>query len=163
MGFFEGKVYYAQTAEEASQSGIFSFDPATRATSRVCDGEDFDLNQKTGMMSIISRDSDEITTYNIRTKVQKSVVKGKDVFSAVWSGDGSVLFYTVYKYNADSNERYKLAMYQYNPRTEQTVEVTDIITGEFKPSNKSSEVLMTYIYVQEDRYFVPITYRIDVS
>lgn len=165
MGFFEGKLYYSQfDQEDSAKIGIFAFDVASKQTKRVCDGDSFELNTKTGVMAVISNNGKEVMIYSIRSDVNKSIIKGKDVYSVVWSNDGSVLYYTLWKYadDSDNTDRYKLTLYQYNTRTQKNDEIADTIDGYFLQSDKNGEVLMVYIYQTDDR-FVPITYRVSIS
>lgn len=161
MGFFDGKVYYSQQSVDSSQNGVFSFDPATKITNRICDGLEFEMNRKTGAMAISTGQGLKI--FYPRTRTDKVVVENKSIFSSVWATDGSELYYTVYKYDPNTNERYKLTLYQYNTLTKENTEITDIVEGDFKPSDKNSEILMVCIYNQEDQFFVPITYRIEAN
>ncbi len=164
MGFYENKLYYSQSnSDDATKSGIFSYDVASKQIKRVCDGDYFELNSKAGAMAI-TKDDREIRIYSIRSNLNKSVIKGKDVSSVVWSSDGSSLFYLLYQYDYDSanGDRFILKLYQYNTKTNESKELTDVVEGQFMQSDKSSELLMVYIYSQDNR-FVPITYRIAVD
>ncbi len=164
MGFYENKLYYSQSnQDDATKSGIFSFDVASRQIKRVCSGDYFELNAKAGAMAI-TKDDKEIRIYSIRSNLDKSIIKGKDVSSVVWSSDGSTLYYLLYQYDYDSanGDRFILKLYQYNTKSNESKELTDVVEGQFIQSDKSSELLMVYIYSQDNR-FVPITYRITVN
>ncbi len=164
MGFYDNKLYYSQSnPDDASKSGIFSYDVATKVIKKICEGDFFELNADTGAMAI-TKDDREVRIYSIRSALDKTIIKGKDVSSVVWSGDGSALYYLLYKYDYDAakGDRFILTLYQYNTKSNESKEITDVVEGQFMQSDKNSELLMVYIYSQEDR-FVPITYRITVG
>jgi dipeptidyl aminopeptidase/acylaminoacyl peptidase len=166
MGFFDGKLFYSQSnPDDASKSGIYSYDvsDSNAEAKRICDGDYFDLNSTTGAMAI-TKDDREVRIFSIRSSLDKSIIKGKDVSSVVWSSDGSMLYYLLYQYDYDSanGDRFILKLYQYNTKSNESKELTDVVEGQFIQSDKSSELLMVYIYSQDNR-FVPITYRITVN
>lgn len=163
MGFYDGVLYYTQGSSESEQSGIFSFNLTTKTASRIIDGLSFELNRKSGDLAIINEAENEIQLYNVKTKAKKTVFKGRDVKSAVWSGDGSMLFYSIYKYDdPETKEKYTLALYQYKTLSQDSKQVMETIEGEIMPSDKSSELLMVYSFKEEER-LVPITYKLEVG
>jgi hypothetical protein len=164
MGFFNGKIYYSQYGENPSDTGVYTFDAATKMTARVCDGYYFEMNRRTGNMAVLSLVSEDDQTYDLniynpRTGHSDPVCKGKSVAVYVWSGDGLTLFYTVYKDDVGDDDRYKLTLNQYSTLSGDNVELTDIVEGDLYPSDKNTEVLLTCLYPQKNQY-VAITYRI---
>lgn len=165
MGYYEGKIYYSQASVDTSEGKVYSFDMATKKISQVFAGADIDIdmNRKTGSMAITTDQG--LSIYNPRTKKNVTVLNSKNLYSTTWSGDGSYLYYTVYKYDADvqTDDRYILTLNRYSLSEKKSDQITDIVQGFFLPSDKNSEILMVYIYVQEDENFVPITYRIEIK
>jgi hypothetical protein len=164
MGFFNGKIYFSQYGENPSDTGVYTFDVATKLTARVCDGYYFEMNRRTGNMAVLSLVSEDdqtydLSIYNPRTGHSDSVCKGKSIAVYVWSGDGLTLFYTVYKDDLSDDDRYTLTLNQYATLSGDNTELTDIVEGDLFPSDKNTEVLLTCLYPQKNQY-VAITYRI---
>jgi hypothetical protein len=165
IGFFDGKVYYSQIDGEDSQGGVYVFDPATKAITRICDGNYFTMNRRTGAMAvqtIVDDNNYNLNLYDPRTKALKPIAQNKPIEQCIWSSDGSSLYYTVYKDNADDEKRFKLTLNQYSTLSNQNSEVCDIVGGVLNPSDKSSEIMLTCLYPQNNQY-VAITYRVSVA
>lgn len=165
MGFYDGKIYFSQFGATYTDTGIYSFNVASKATARVCDGYYFEMNRRTGNMAVLSPVSEEtynLSIFNPRTGSSKPVCKDKAVAVYVWSGDGLTLFYTVYRDGAAKDDPYKLLLNQYSTLSGESVELADIVEGDLYPSDKNTEVLLTRLYPQKNQY-VAITYRISAA
>lgn len=167
IGYYGGKVYYSQSSDDASKTGVFVFDPDKRTTKRLSDGYSFVMNSKSGTMAILINDdsSSDSQTYMLKLfnpadNSENVVLDGKDLGDdIVWSNDGSALFFTVYYDNVATDERYKMALWRYNVGTGDKKELMDIAEGSLEASDRNSEVLLTYIFNQANQ-FVPITYKL---
>jgi hypothetical protein len=167
IGYFGGKVYYSQSSDQASKTGIFVYDPSTRKTRRLSDGSTFELNRKTGNMAIQVEDNSDtendvsvLKLYNPSDNTDSVILDGKPLGdSIVWSNDGMELYYTVYYDNVSTDDRYKMALFRYDMNLHESKELMDITEGLLSPSDRNSEVLLTYIYNQANQ-FVPITYKL---
>jgi hypothetical protein len=178
MGYYEGKIYYSQYSEEADENGIFSFDVASRSAARVCSGADFMLNRQTGSIAVLSLASDQeamydLNLYDIKTKRQTQVVKKVPVLDVVWSGDGTILYYTAYSDDASTDatagadgtegtnqDRFPLALHRYSLAGKEDAKICDIVMGALAPSDKNQELLLTCLLTQEDQVLIPITFRV---
>jgi hypothetical protein len=168
ISFFDGKIYYSQSGnDDVVKNGIFTFDPVSRFSAKVCDGDYFTMNIRTGGMAVlkIRPDNDQAADLNVyidpRTKSQQTIEQNQQVALYVWSNDGSMLYYTLYKNDVAADDRYKLTLYQYSTLTKESSAICDIVEGDLNPSDKSSEILLTCLYPQ-DKQYVTITYRVSV-
>ena len=167
IGFFDGKVYYSQSSDQVAKTGIFVYDPASRKTTRLSDGYAFELNRKTGTMAMLAQDTSVkdkeayiLKLYNPRSGNDSTILDGKSLGdSIVWSNDGSALYYTVYYDKVATDDRYKMALFRYDMNTSESKELMDIVEGDLSPSDRNSEVLLTYTFNQANQ-FVPVTYKL---
>ncbi len=173
VGFYGGKVYYSQSSDNAGKSGIFCLDPASMNITRLCDGTEFDLNRKTGMMAIVSQTADDenssivLKTYSATNGQEKVVAEDPAIGAWMWTSDGDTLYYTKYYQNTNSNPddptsyNYTQALYHYTPQSGESTLVADIVEADIAASNQDDEIILTYVYSESSQNrFVPVTYRI---
>jgi hypothetical protein len=165
MGFYDGKVYYSQNSTDVSQNGIYCFDPANRSTVRISNGVDFSLNSKTGSMAIliersVNDETYDMKIYNPTTKDGKIILQNKPVADTIWSDDGSVLYYTLFRSDAKKDDRYQYALNKYTMDSQESTYICDMVEGDLNPSNKNTEILLTCLFSQDNQYYIPITFRI---
>jgi hypothetical protein len=168
MGYLDGKIYYSQSNEEDStQNGIFAFDVATRSITRVCDGCNFEMNNKTGTMAVFKLISGDDSTYDLsyfnpRTNTSVPIVKAAAVDQCVWSNDGTMLYYSVYKDNIPDSDRFKLTLNEFDTSSNLSTALTDIVEGNLNPSGDAAGLLLTCLYPQKNQ-FVAITYKVALA
>lgn len=170
MGFFDGKVYYSQydgSATDPAKNGIFTFDTATKAISRVSGGFDFMMNRKSGEMAVLydtsteDKTSYDLKVYDPRSAIDKTVVHDKYIVDYTWSSDGTTLYYTFDRNVDKEKDQFLLSLNKYNVLTGDAAEVAQTVDGLIHPSDKDDEVLLTVTYTQEEENSsIPITYRI---